>query len=77
MERNTQKTIYKDSEKIIWHICPDKYTTFFYVKYEDESKERELVECRNSSIKNIHVYGDFLFFIKKILFQNQYENVKN
>lgn len=68
MEINTQKTICKDAEKIIWYICPDKYTTFFYVKYEDESKERELLECRNSSIKNIHIYGDFLFYIKNEYF---------
>lgn len=55
MESNTQKTIHKDSKKIIWCICPDKHTTFFYVKYDDESKERELVECRNSPTNNIHV----------------------
>ena len=52
---NTKKTVYEDYEKRIRCICPDKSTTFFYVKYENESKERELVECRNSSINNIHV----------------------
>lgn len=68
MEINTQKIIYKDAEKIIWYICPDEYTTFFYVKYDDESKERELVECRNSSINSIHVYGDSLFYVRNKYF---------
>lgn len=68
MEINKQKIIYKDAEKIIWYICPDEYTTFFYVKYDDESKERELVECRNSSINSIHVYGDFLFYVRNKYF---------
>ena len=68
MKINTQKTIYEDSKKRIWYICLDEYTTFFYVKYDDESKERELVECRNSSINNMHVYENFLFYIRNKYF---------